>query len=355
MLEHTDVSRRIEMIDVLRGLAALMVTWWHVFDHDVRYLADDRLQWFGLVTATHGNLGVYIFFAISGFVIPVSAVGSGRSIVYGRALLKRMVRLYPPFAVSLAFAVAVLLTAPLVPGFAGRPVAIPAGAVALNAVYLAPFFGVAWINPVFWTLLVEVQYYLLIYALLRHIDRVPPPMLATGAAVVALVPLALHSFALILDFTDCFAAGFIAFLVFDRRVSSRAGVLAAIVPLAVVIADKGIVAAVLVALTALLCARRGTAPRLLVWLGTISYSLYLTHYFVGTKAFRLALRFVPAGDGGVILAYALAIAACLLGAVIFYHLAERPAIRWSNRISARPSSAAIDRDKVIADHARNVS
>lgn len=331
---------RIETMDVLRGIAALMVVWWHVFDTKVRYFHSDALDSALGWIASNGNMGVYMFFAISGFVIPLAAVGGGRMVAYWRAIAKRMTRLYPPFFASLVFTVLLLLGAQYAPGFAGAPVAIPPADIAANATYLAPFLDRPWLNPVYWTLLIEVQYYLLIYVVLRHFDAFSGRQLLAGAALVSLTPLAVSSYAVIVDFTDCFALGFISFLWFDGRVQRRDALIASLIPLAVIFFDKGVVTFVLVAGTALLCARRGPAPRLLVALGTISYSLYLTHYFVGTKAVRLMLRFMPDNDLGVAAAHLFAILACLAVATIFYFLAERPAIAWSHRISARRARAA---------------
>lgn len=340
MKPEAGAGDRIETMDALRGIAALMVVLWHVFDPQVRYFHSDMLHAVLGGIASQGNMGVYMFFAISGFVIPLAAVGGGRLVAYWRALAKRMTRLYPPFVASLVFTALVLLGAQFVPGFAGTPVSIHSADVAANATYLAPFLDRPWLNPVYWTLLIEVQYYLLIYLLLRHFDAFTGRQLLAGTALVSLVPLALSSYAVIADFTDCFALGFISFLLFDGRVQRRDALIAGIIPLAVIFFDKGSVTFVLVATTALLCARRGPAPRLLVALGTISYSLYLTHYFVGTKAVRLLLRFLPDNDPGVGAAHLLAVLACLIVATLFYFAAERPAIAWSHRISARRARAA---------------
>lgn len=332
-------GNRIETIDVLRGLAALMVTWWHLFDPAVRYLRDDTLQAVATVAGRNGALGVYIFFVISGFVIPMAGVGGGsaggRAIGYRAAIAKRMVRLYPPFLASILFAQALLIAALSAPGFAGHGGVASLWQIAANAAYLAPFVGVDWINPVFWTLLIEVQYYVLVYAVLRHIDGLTRPWLLLGTVAAALLPLTLHSYVLIFDFTDCFAAGFLVFLMVDGRIARPPGLAALGVALLVILLDKGGVTMAMAGATAWLCTVRGAAPRLLVGLGTISYSLYLTHFFVATKAFRLLKRYLPDNDAGTVAGYVLALAACILVAIVFYRVVERPAIGWSHRISAR--------------------
>lgn len=328
-------SGRVEAIDVLRGLAALMVTWWHLFDPAVRYFHNDLLQSQAALFAQVGGLGVYMFFVISGFIIPMAGVGGGRSVSYWTAISKRMMRLYPPFFASIIFVEALLMAATYVPGFAGHAANFSLFDIVANATYLAPFVGVFWINPVFWTLLIEVEYYFLIYAVLRHIEIIPRIWLVSGSIFFAILPLFLHSFTLIFDYTDCFAAGFLAFLIVDTRISRALGLPAIAVASIVVGIDKGMLTAALAAATAALCTVRGTAPKTLVGLGTISYSLYLTHFFVATKSFRLFHRYTPDSDVGTIIAYALSMVVCLVVAIVFYHLVERPAIGWSHRISAR--------------------
>ena len=326
---------RVETIDVMRGIAALMVTWWHLFDPAVRYLNSDVLQAVATASARNGASGVYMFFVISGFVIPMAGVGGGRSIAFWSAIAKRMVRLYPPFLVSVLFAVGLMLAAAHMPGFAGRQPEVSAWQVFANASYLAPYVGVEWINPVFWTLLIEVQYYFLIYAVLRQMGSLPPQCLLIGTTIAALFPLTIHSFSVIFDFTEFFATGFLAFLIVDGRISRLQGVAAIGVALIVALLDQGVVVMLLAGVAAWFCTVRGVAPKVLVWLGTISYSLYLTHFFVATKAFRFFTRYLGSNDAGIIASYALSLLACIVVAYVFYYLIERPAIRWSHQISAR--------------------
>ncbi len=312
-----------------------MVTWWHLFETAPRDLKSDTLYMLGTVTAKNGSLGVFIFFAISGFVIPMAGVGGGRAIAYWPAIAKRMVRLYPPFLVSLFFAMVLMAAATYAPGFAGQAVTISARQILANALYLAPFVGDEWINPVFWTLLIEVQYYFVVYAVLRHIDGLSSRSILVGTGLAALIPLTLHSYSLIFDFTDCFAVGFLAFLITDGRVKPMPGFVTLCIAMLVVLFDKGMITMLLVGAAAYLCTVRGAAPKILVRLGTISYSLYLTHFFVATKAYRFFKRYLSANDGQIIASFALSLLACLVVASVFYYIVERPAIHWSHGISAR--------------------
>jgi len=78
-------------------------------------------------------------------------------------------------------------------------------------------------------------------------------------------------------------------------------------------------------------------PRPLVFLGTISYSLYLIHFPLGVKAMNLALPRVP--DPLQVPLFA-ALLVLVVGAAWLFHLAiERPAIGWSARMRLSPKPA----------------
>lgn len=109
----------------------------------------------------NGFLGVQIFFVISGFVIPYSLYKSGYKVTdSGRFLLKRLIRLHPPLLGSIAFSLALIVAADRLirganywPGY---------GAIIGSVTLLASWLHTKWVNPVYWTLVVEFQWYLLV-------------------------------------------------------------------------------------------------------------------------------------------------------------------------------------------------
>ena len=88
-VSQTAPDQRIGVINALRGFAATWVAWGH--------FAGVQGHWLR-VSGTYGYLGVHIFFVISGFVIPWSLYRAAYVLRdYPRFLLKRNVRLYPPY------------------------------------------------------------------------------------------------------------------------------------------------------------------------------------------------------------------------------------------------------------------
>src|SRR5271166_6626421 len=94
-----DPNQRIGVINALRAFAALFVAWGHFVAGQGKYLS---------LSGKYGYLGVHIFFVISGFVIPWSLY-RGKYVLrdYPRFLLKRNVRLYPPYLASIAVTILV--------------------------------------------------------------------------------------------------------------------------------------------------------------------------------------------------------------------------------------------------------
>jgi peptidoglycan/LPS O-acetylase OafA/YrhL len=106
-------SSRFDNLDAIRGVACLMVCLFHFTNSDPDFPKSHYLR----DLFEHGNLGVQIFFVISGFIIPISMGKSNYE--WGnvwRFLLKRGVRLYPPYILALLVALLSAGVATLLPG-----------------------------------------------------------------------------------------------------------------------------------------------------------------------------------------------------------------------------------------------
>src|ERR1044071_4150204 len=156
----------LRRIDVLRGIAILMVFFLHWYGHSV---GTDHLRWKGLVLElasgpsrsfylfyplSFGWLGVSLFFVISGFCIHASTLNAGQFRI-GTFLRRRFWRIYPPYLAALFLAMALN----------GGSFSSEEGRAQLwSHLLLIHNFSPAWIfalNAVFWSIAVEVQLYLL--------------------------------------------------------------------------------------------------------------------------------------------------------------------------------------------------
>ncbi|WP_030675258.1 acyltransferase [Streptomyces rimosus] len=156
--EHPPGSRgetrrpRLRVLDGLRLLAALMVLAYHYITLRDGWGEDPRA--FSPVVyhlSEYGWLGVEVFFLISGFVICMSAWG--RSL--GDFVTSRVSRLYP------AYWVAVLLTAAVLTVWPNVRSADNWETVLTNLTMLQQGVGVPDVDDAYWTLFIELKFYLL--------------------------------------------------------------------------------------------------------------------------------------------------------------------------------------------------
>lgn len=150
-------KHRYAHIDALRGIAVMLVVWIHVSE-SYRSLASESSRWLyrWAHTLNVGRIGVVIFFAISGFVIAHSIKGE-RKEGSRRFWIRRFFRLYPLFWLSVGIGGLVMSM-----WFARH---YDLGTFAANATMLPLFFGKEPILGLYWTLEVELIFYLLCWLL----------------------------------------------------------------------------------------------------------------------------------------------------------------------------------------------
>lgn len=152
---QTSSSARLSELDALRGLAALAVVLYHYTDAYQRLFGHPTPPLFTFKT---GELPVYLFFVISGFVIDLTLQ---RCRTGGDFLVSRFARLFP------AYWVAVLFTASIIWLF-GLPRYEPSlKTVAINLTMLQEFLRTPHVDFVYWTLERELLFYLIMYAIFR--------------------------------------------------------------------------------------------------------------------------------------------------------------------------------------------
>lgn len=328
---------------MLRGVASLAVCWFHLTSFT--YASPDGWFYSPLRrTGVYGWLGVEVFFVISGFVIPYSLHRAGyRLAFYPSFILKRLIRLDPPYIVSIAFVLAVAFGHAFLKGHAPQVEGEPIGwaRVLLHLGYSNVFFGYEWLNPSFWTLAVELQYYLLAglaYPLFATDSAWPRRLTFLGCAATSL--LAERELAggvtpysnFIVRFIPLFLFGVATF---QRRAGlvGRAEYLLALTAAALCgLAAVGVhstVAGLLAVVVIKVYKRRSAAAD---FLSKISYALYLLHWPVGHLVLSiLGMKLLRAEtDAARSLVIFVALAACIASAYALYVAVERPAQRWAS-------------------------
>jgi peptidoglycan/LPS O-acetylase OafA/YrhL len=304
------VPQRFYSLDVLRGIAALSVVFWHwqhfFFDGTRKApVALDALPLYDVFFAlyTKGWLGVDLFFCLSGFIfywLYSAAVASNA--VSGRDFfVLRFSRLYPlHLATLLAVAIGQALFLRMTDSYFVYP-HNDAYHFVLNLLF-APAWGLeesTSFNAPVWSVSVEVALYALFFALCRLLPVRPRVLLGAAAAGLVLMEVYLP----LGRGMSAFFIGGCVYLAYERIVaSSRTEALARWLPwlvgalwlLAVALSPGAgqswfgarlmhlYAAALLFPLTILTLAlvetRRGHLMRRVAFLGDISYSSYLLHF-----------------------------------------------------------------------------
>lgn len=280
---------RLRELDALRGLAALAVL---IFHYTSRY--DNLYGHPALVPDFRlGEYGVQLFFMISGFVIFMSLerVRSPLDFIVARAS-----RLYPVYwaAIILTFTVTTILGLPGLESHWWEAL--------INLTMVQRLFGVPHVDDVYWTLTVELSFYALMWLALvskqlGYIVRwgtVWLGLMALYAFGDALLGVALPGAAanfLLLEHGHLFFAGILFYQLFKGTAPQHTpSLLGLCLAIQFVIAplESGLVLGMFFALFWLLL--KGWLKVLVVppllFLGSISYSLYLLHQNVGYVVIR---------------------------------------------------------------------
>jgi peptidoglycan/LPS O-acetylase OafA/YrhL len=150
-------NKRLNTIDLLRFAAAILVVFYHYAFRG--YAANGMsVMPYPLLApiAKYGYLGVDLFFLISGFVVLRSASSGSLQ----KFVVSRVARLYP------AFWVCCTLTFLSILAFGGQRYSATIFQYVINMTMLSEFAGVASIDGSYWTLFVEIKFYLLLALLL---------------------------------------------------------------------------------------------------------------------------------------------------------------------------------------------
>lgn len=338
--------RRIEILEQLRGIAALAVTLYHLVSSQGLV---SRGSWLNH-SAEYGWLGVEVFFVISGFIIPYSLFVGGYKVRqhFGVFVFKRFRRLEPPYLASIALTLALGYATSLITGNAYQ---VGWTRLALHLGYLNAFTEYKWINPVYWTLGIELQFYLLAAACFPLIASTRKG-LAMGAIVALLAsslfwrspdgPEHQQMYAWVFPYGGLFALGIASFHKRCGQWGDSLYLCTALAASGVICLTMGPLHAGTGAITAVLLAYANTPRiRVLSWLGAISYSLYLVHFPIGSKVASLGARIADT-DYERLAFVAFGLCLSLVTAHLMYRFVEQPSLRWSKQLTYSQPSSQVD-------------
>jgi peptidoglycan/LPS O-acetylase OafA/YrhL len=336
--KSTSRGARLDFLDALRGIAALLVVVQHAGE---RFTAS--IPWFAQNWFSFGRFGVTVFFLVSGFVIPY-AFEKDQSVK--SFWIKRIFRLYPLYWLSLGITIAAQIEP------ADFPHTHLLRNLIVNATMLQGFVGIPNASAPYWTLFIEMAFYIAFTAwFLLRLQRKSLLWAWVGVAgfcgVSVLAPLLIGAHAPVTKLFSFVAIllGSVLYRSYSGQVSRRAlvALLSAVLLFAAAasylnffkfpssehISATSVFLSWAIAFLAfgiLFAGRSLNFPKPVLWLGKISYSLYLLHAVV--------LDVMP-DFGNKALDFALVLGVSAIVSALSFRYLERPFVSLGHRVARR--------------------
>lgn len=319
----------IPVINDLRGVAAFSVCIYHFTCLPINFITT---KWIFDIFY-FGQLGVQMFFVISGIVIPLSMIKSEYSLSnWSKFIWKRFVRLEPPYIIAIVIALLYFQVRRFIPSSAAADMMLTPKEILLHIGYAVPLVdGARWAIPSLWTLSVEFQYYLTLSLLfpiaLRH-NRYR----IIFYILMLTLPFIFPSGAFFPGHASLFMLGIVYALCFAKKISLTEYAIVSVAAFTITFLtlpfSHGIVGLLTIATVHFL---KDFHNRYLGYLGAISYSLYLIHQSTGVALLNFLSHRVDTawGKAGVICIAFIVSIAC---AAAMYKLVELPSLRWSKAV-----------------------
>lgn len=334
------MTHRLKELDALRGLAAVAVALSHFLLHfqgiyGFRNAPEWVLRSNDAQVLFSGLLPVAFFFMISGFVIYMTVKRCEGWLDFAAS---RITRLYPAYWAAVILIILVRLFDP-----AGLEIEAPTIAQSFwNLSMFQELVGVGHLNPVYWSLTYELRFYifiaLIVFSPLRkYFDQIMIAWLIIAVCgFIFEMPnnglLGLLATFFNAEYAHFFLAG-IAFYKYWSDEKSRT-VLMMIAGTSVIVFLQWPIWPALIAFSfwgvfalGLMGRLRFLTAKPLVWLGSISYALYLVHLPIGYSIEYFLNQYeLPA-----LVIASIALAGSVIGAAAITHLLEKPMMTWQRQ------------------------
>ncbi|MEK4742565.1 MULTISPECIES: acyltransferase family protein [unclassified Bacillus (in: firmicutes)] len=363
--EHL-MSKRIKELDSIRGLAALTV----VFGHFCLMLPSlpNSIKFSPLRFLWAGGEAVIVFYVLSGFVLSMALYHSKTN--YWGYLIKRFVRIYIPyyFWIIITFALFILFSPYEVAGLRDWFYDRWQGSITkidiINHFVLLNNFFTENYNPVIWSLAQEMRISIvfpLLFLLFYKLSWKKTILFALSFSLISVFLNMLHigkaegfynGYADTLHFTSMFMVGMLLFkhqekLIylyrnmkkFNKGFLIALGIILYLYSILIygfsrndttfLLKDWGVVIGVSIFIIMAMSNLKVKAflnKSVFVYLGEISYSIYLCHFPIMMVLFKLLYTKIP-----IFFLLALCISMTILFSIVSYHLIEKKCINWAKQ------------------------
>ncbi|MBN9586026.1 MAG: acyltransferase [Afipia sp. 62-7] len=359
--------QRLSALDGLRGVAILLVMGFHYFYHLESFYYKSTLYPYGetfsnTVIFKYGYLGVELFFIISGFVIAMTLESSKSLIDFA---IRRFVRIWPALIVSAVLTFFLLNWSDAPFALTRRqfwPNFIPSLTLTPVAMWSGLFPKVDFVTGVYWSLVVEIRFYmiaLILYWMFARQNFARNLVIFTVLTYIVRALLrrwlpgynGVYDGFFVPDYMPWFAAGAVFYELYKERLTRSAALVMLAISYAMiarisinytVIGRDPFVSSGFALLFLILFWFLATKPasmrifeiRPLVWIGECSYSIYLYHYAVGMILISQISKTIGLGPQLALVA-AVYLVIFAIGR-ISYAAVENPARRWLTKLFIGP-------------------
>jgi peptidoglycan/LPS O-acetylase OafA/YrhL len=324
-------TKHLFIIDSLRGIAATMVCLFHFVCATTNYIENKTI----IEIFSFGKYGLHIFFVISGIVIPLSMIKCDYSInIFFKYLWKRIIRIEPPYLFSIIlFIIYAFLRKQFYSSI--ESVEIPSiNQVLMHLGYLVPFIeNGKWFINTYWSLAIEFQYYLvlsLIFPLLLH-KNILIRLIFSSLFLFSCLVYPNDSF---LPFwTPLFMLGISYITFIHNKISLKEFIVWQVLSLILIFYLNEATMLVFCVITMLLIHFFSNFKnRITLFLGKISYSIYLLHGITGGLVINfLSHKYIEPYQKILVIVLGFLVATGC--SYIFYLIVEKPSQKWSKNIT----------------------
>lgn len=297
-------------IDAIRAIASLAVALFHLGGKSLPIL---NLGW----------LGVQMFFVLSGFIICWSIPDNFNLARRGKFMLKRILRIEPAYIISLILLL--FLNTITIKNYK-----IDWSNVLFHLFYLNSYFDKPFLNPVYWTLGIEFQFYVFVALFFpffnKHWSKWTVLLISCLSIVIPVTNLSL------LNFLPLFGLGMLCYIYLKGLISKIDIWIFAIMISIVSYYSLGWVQTSVGLSAFIILFIPIKSNELIKFLAKISFSLYLVHDIIGSRLVVFLGTVFPKSLLVKGLIFSTGIGVSLLSAYVFYLLVEKPFIKYSKRV-----------------------
>lgn len=308
------LNNYLPQLNIIRAIASLAVAIFHLGGKAMPFL-------------NYGWLGVQMFFVLTGFVICWSLPVNYSIKQFPKFLLRRLVRIEPPYIISIALIIWLSF-------FVFKNTAnINFKNILFHLAYINNFAHDAYLSPVYWTLGIEFQFYILIGVLSPYLFQ------SKYIAISCLLALNILSFfwvveyAFVLNFISIFTLGILTYMYKTTKITAVEFFCLTMILLFYMLFHLGNQQTIAAMVTCFIIIFLSKSHPIIDFFSKISFSLYLTHDILGSQlVILIGNLFEHKNIYTKALAFSVGLGAAILFAYVFYIFVEKKAIEYSRKL-----------------------